>query len=69
MSSDQDMATAATTEDVLDALDAAHAALMCAAEAMASRYGRGTLKAVELCGAALMISEDWIPSIRAEITQ
>lgn len=59
----------ATAQEVLAALDEAHAALLSAAEAVAARYGQGAEKALQLCGAALMISEDWMPAIRAEVTQ
>ena len=59
----------ATAEEVLAALDEAHTALLSAAEAVAARYGQGTEKAVQLCGAALMIAEDWMPAIRAEVMQ
>jgi hypothetical protein len=65
----QNQTTPATAAEVLAALDAAHVALLSAAEAVASRYGRGAPQAVQLCGAALMISEDWAPAIRAEVTQ
>lgn len=58
--------TRTTDADVLKALENANIALLCAAEILARRYGRGTEKAKQLCGAALLISEDWIPAICAE---
>lgn len=64
-----DQTTPATAEEVIASLDAAHAALLAAAEAVASRYGPGAQQATQLCGAALMISEDWVPAIRAEVCQ
>jgi len=61
--------TPATADAVLTALDAAHVALMDAALVVASRYGQGAMQAVQLCGAAAMITDDWMPAIRAEVTQ
>lgn len=58
--------TTATAADVLDALAKAHAAMMDAALVLARRYGQGNEKSVQLCGAALMISNDWSPAIQAE---
>jgi adenine/guanine phosphoribosyltransferase-like PRPP-binding protein len=58
--------TTATADDVLDALAKAHAAMMDAAAVMARRYGHGNEKSVQLCGAALMISNDWSPAIEME---
>jgi adenine/guanine phosphoribosyltransferase-like PRPP-binding protein len=59
----------ATAEAVLAALDAAHVALLDAAVLVAQRYGQGAQQAVQLCGAAAMIAEDWMPAIRAEVMQ
>lgn len=47
-------------------LDAAHIALMDAADTAARRYGVGTHIATQLAGAAAMIAQDWIPSVIQE---
>jgi hypothetical protein len=69
MPSDTDKTTPATADAVLAALDAAHVALLDAAMLVAQRYGQGAEMAVQLCGAASIITEDWMPAIRAEVTQ
>ena len=58
--------TEPTDADVIAALNGAHASLIAASVMISRRYGSGTEKAAQLCGAAVMISEDWIPAIEQE---
>jgi hypothetical protein len=55
----------ATKVEVLALLGDAHVALVHAAEAMTRRYGLSEHVA-QLYGAAAMITDDWMPAIRAE---
>jgi hypothetical protein len=59
----------ATTDEVIEALNAACLALLSAAGAMIRRYGADTEKVIQLCGAAAMVRDDWIPAIRAEAAE
>ena len=55
----------ATKAEVLACLEKAHVALVVAAEAMMRRYGSSD-HVKQLCGAAAMVSDDWMPAIRKE---
>lgn len=56
----------ATKEEVIARLTEAHTALVGAADAMARRYGSSD-HTIQLCGAATLITDDWIPDIEAEV--
>ncbi|CAB4128476.1 hypothetical protein UFOVP99_37 [uncultured Caudovirales phage] len=55
-----------TTSEVIQALEAAHVAMMHAAGMLAMRYGTGSQQAVQMAGAAAMVADDWIPGFRQE---
>jgi len=51
---------------VIAALECAVIALGNAAERVAGRYGRDAEHVAQLAGAAAMINDDWLPTIRKE---
>lgn len=61
---DESARHAPTKDEVISRLEEAHVALLAAAETIA-RYGASE-QAAQMAGAATMVSEDWIPAIRAE---
>lgn len=62
---DRHSADRATKAEVLARLDEAHVALIGAADAMARRYGSSD-RVKQICGAAALITTDWMPTIMAE---
>ena len=57
----------ASKAEVIARLEEAHVALVGAADAMARRYG-SSKQVEQICGAAIMISEDWVPAIHEDGT-
>ena len=55
----------ASKAEVIARLEEAHVALVGAADAMARRYG-SSQQVEQICGAAIMISENWVPAIQEE---
>lgn len=60
------MSDRATKEEVIARLNEARVALIGAADAMARRYGSSD-HVKQICGAAGLISDDWIPAIEEEV--
>ena len=56
----------ASKAEVIARLQEAHVALVGAADAMARRYG-SSKQVEQICGAARMIIDDWVPAIREEV--